>query len=142
MAVIELPDYFSVVAAEEGIQVQVTPTEDCNGIFVKSQRKERIEVKELMKGKSNARFNYLITAIRAGFEDHKPVVANTDFKPKENETISDFEARYSGDDMNTKAMKAMLISNGILSKEGELNMKLVKKLGWKVKDIEVAEVQK
>lgn len=141
MAVIELPEHFSVVAAEEGLQVQVTPTEDCNGIFVKNKNKERIEIKELMNGKSNAKFDYFITAIRAGFEDHKPVVANTNFRPKENETISAFEERFSGDDMNTKAMKAMLISNGILSKEGELNMKLVKRLGWTVKEAELAKIQ-
>jgi hypothetical protein len=128
--VIELPDYFSVVAAEEGLQVQVTPVEDCNGIFVATQNIDKIEVKELMGGKSNAGFNYFITAVRAGFEEHKPVVANTHFKPKENETVKDFEARYSGDDITTKAMRSMLISNGVLTKDGKLNMAKVKKLGW------------
>jgi len=140
-AIIELPEHFSVVAAEDGIQVQITPTEDCNGIFVKSKSRERIEVRELMKGKSNAKFDYFVTAIRAGFEKHKPVVENTSFRPKENEGAKDFEERFNGDDMTTKAMKAMLISNGILTKEGELNMEVVRRLGWKLKETEVAKLK-
>jgi hypothetical protein len=141
MAVIELPEHFSVVAAEEGIQVQVTPTEDCNGIFVRKTNRERIEIKELMNGKSNARFNYFVTAVRAGFEGHKPMVANTHFRPKENETAEDFRDRYRGDDITTKAMRNMLISNGILSEDGELNMKVVKELGWTVKETELAQLE-
>jgi len=142
VAVIKLPEHFSVVAAEDGLQVQVTPTEDCNGIFVGKKSRERIEVKELMKGKSNAKFDYLVTAVRAGYEKHEPVVANTNFRPKENEKAEDFEARYSGDDMNIKAMRAMLISNGILTKDGELNLEVVEKLGWKFKEAELATVGK
>ena len=107
-----------MVAAENGIQVQVTPTEDCHGVFVQKKSRERIEIKELMKGKSNAKFDYLITAVRAGYQDHKPVVANTNFRPTANEKAKDFEARYAGEDMNTKAMRAMLISNGILTQDG------------------------
>ncbi|OGP64619.1 MAG: hypothetical protein A2169_04570 [Deltaproteobacteria bacterium RBG_13_47_9] len=141
VAIIELPEHFSVVSAENGIQVQVTPTEDCNGIFVQRKSRERIEIRELMKGKSRAKFDYLVTAVRAGFEKHEPVVANTNFRPKENETAKRFEARYVEEDMNTKAMRAMLISNGILTQDGELNMEVVKSLGWIVKDAEVAKIQ-
>jgi hypothetical protein len=142
MAVIELPEHFRVVAAEEGIQVQVTLTEECNGLFVKSQGRERIEVKELMKGKSNATFNYLVTAVRAGFEKHEPVAENTNFRPKENEKAKDFEARYAGEDMNSRAIRAILISNGLVNRDGELNMELVRRLGWVVKDLEITKNQK
>jgi|GEM_PF-2920476 len=130
IAVIELPDYFSVVASENGIQVQVTPAEDCNGIFVKSQSKDRIEVKELLKGSSNAKFNYLVTAVRAGFEEHEPVVSNINFRPGANEKSEDFEARYTGDDMNSKAIRSMLVSNGLLDGNGKLNIRVAKALGW------------
>ncbi len=129
-AVIDLPEYFSIVAAEEGVQVQVTPVEDCNGIFVKSQGREMVEVKELMGGKHNARFNYFITAVRKGFEAHEPVVDNTHFKPEEGEMAGEFEARFSRDDMTTLAMKSMLISNGILTADGKLDMAMVETLGW------------
>jgi len=35
----------------------------------------------------------------------------------------------------------MLISNGILTEGGELNMKVVKELGWTVKETELAKVE-
>ncbi len=129
-AIIDLPEHFTVVAAEKGVQVQVTPVEDCNGIFVKSKGRERVEVKELMGGKHNARFDYFITAIRKGFEAHKPMADNTHFKPEEGETSGEFEARFSRDDMTTLAMRSMLISNGILTEDGKLDMAMVKTLDW------------
>jgi len=142
-AIIELPEHFRVVAAENGIQVQVTPrSTDTYGLAVIEQSREKLVVKELKGGKGNFEFNYLVTAIRAGFEKHEPVVENTSFRPKENEGAKDFEERFSGNDMTIKAMKAMLISNGILTKEGELNMEVVRRLGWKLKETEVAKAKK
>ena len=129
-AVIKLPEHFRVVAAEKGVQVQVTPLEDCNGIFIESKNRERIVVKELMGGKHNAKFDYLATAVRSGFEGHEPIVANTHFKPRADETAQEFETRYSKNDMTTKVIRTMLISNGILTGEGNLNMAKVKELGW------------
>lgn len=142
VAVIELPEYFRVVASEHGIQVQMTPSEDCKGLFVKSKSRDRIEVRELMKGKSDARFDYLVTAVRAGFEKHEPVVENTHFRPKENESAKDFGSRYIGEDMNSKAIQTMLISNGILTRDGELNVEVVEKLGWTVKEAEFSDLRK
>jgi hypothetical protein len=131
-AEIDLPEYFSVVAAEEGLQVQVTPTEECNGMFVESKGKQQIRVKELMGGKHNARFDYLVTAVRAGFEEHEPIAENSHFKPRENESAEDFTKRFSGEDLSTKAVRHMLIANGILTEDGKLNMATVKNLGWTV----------
>jgi hypothetical protein len=85
-----------------------------------------------MGGKGNASFDYFITAVRAGFEEHKPVAANTHFRPSGNETVKDFEDRYAGDDISTKAIRSMLISNGLLTKDGKLNIAMVEELGWTV----------
>jgi len=131
-AVIELPEHFRIVAAEEGVQVQVTPVEDCNGMFVANKSRERIDVKELMGGKHNAKFDYFITAVREGFEEHQPVTANTHFKPGEDESAREFEKRFSKDNMTTKAIRSMLISNGILTEDGKLDMAMVEKMGWTV----------
>jgi hypothetical protein len=132
-ATIEHPKHFRIVAAEEGVQVQVTPrSADTYGLAVTEQSRERIVVEELMNGKGNFKFNYYVTAIRSGFEDHQPVVANTHFKPENNETAQEFEKRFSKDNMTTKAMRSMLISNGILTEDGKLNMTMVEKFGWKV----------
>lgn len=129
-ATIELPEHFRVVAAEAGVQVQVTPVEDCNGIFVSKKSREGFEVRELMGGASDAAFDYFITAVRAGFEGHTPVVDNTHFAPRAGETAGEFEARFAKDDMTTRAMRAMLVSNGILKADGKLNMARAEKLGW------------
>lgn len=132
-AVIKLPEYFSVVAAEEGLQAQVTPlSSDTFGLAVIEQNKNRIVIEELKGGKGSFKFNYYVTAVRAGFEAHQPVAENTNFRPNKNETAAAFEARYSGDDLQSKAVREMLISNGLLTKDGKLNMAKVQQLGWTV----------
>ena len=134
-AVIDLPDHFSVVAAIEGIEVQVTPySADTQGLAVVERTRERIVVKELAGGNGNFEFGYFVTAIRRGFEGHEPVVANKHFKPMPGETVAEFEERYSKDDMASKAIRGMLISNGILNVDGTLNMATIEKLGWTFAD--------
>ena len=72
-ATIEIPEHFRVVAAEQGVQVQVTPhSADTFGLAVVEEDRERIVVKELRDGKGNFTFGYLVTAIRSGFEHHRP----------------------------------------------------------------------
>jgi hypothetical protein len=112
-ATIELPRHFQVVAAEKGVRVQVTPhSADTFGLAV----------------------DYFVTAVRAGFEDHEPVMENTHFAPGFDESASDFMSRFEKDDLTTRAIRAMLISNGILTEEGKLNMAKVKELGWNFTD--------
>jgi hypothetical protein len=133
VAVIELPEHFGLVAADEGIQVQVTPrSADTFGLAVVQRSREEIVVKELKNGRSNFEFDYFVTGVRAGFEGHEPVAANTHFKPRADETAEDFEARYTKDNMSTRAIRSMLISNGILTEDGKLNMVKVNALGWTV----------
>jgi len=132
-SVIDLPEYFSMVASEEEVQVQVTPySTDTYGLAVVERTRNRIVVKELKNGNGNFKFDYFITALRDGFQEFKPIVANTHFKPSKNETAKDFENRYSSDDLTMKAMKMLLVSNGILTKDGKLNISKMKELGWKV----------
>ena len=117
------------------MRVQVTShSADTYGLAVVERSNEKIVVKELKGGKGNFNFNYFVTTVCAGFEEHQPVVANTHFKPGENETIDDFEKRYNKDDMSTKAMRDMLISNGILTNDGHINMAMINKMGWTVAD--------
>lgn len=70
------------------------------------------------------------------------MVENTNVRPKENESAKEFKKRYSGDGMNSKAIKSMLIFNEILTQEGELIMEIVRRLGWKVRETEFAELRK
>ena len=54
-------------------------------------------------------------------------------------TKDDFEKLYAKtDDVTVSAMRTLLISNGILTKEGKLNTETANKLGWNVKESSVA----
>ena len=70
---VKLPEDFSMVTSTEGLTVQVTPTADCNGLYVVRKSPTEIVVKELDRGKSDATFDYLVNGIRIGFEDFDPI---------------------------------------------------------------------
>lgn len=70
---IELPESFALVASEEGLTVQVTPLEECNGLYVAEKSPRRIVVRELLGGRSDARFDYLVQGIRKGYEGFRPI---------------------------------------------------------------------
>ena len=74
-AVIELPEHFAAVTSKEGLTVQLTLLDDCNGLRVVETGAKRIVVSELMGGSSNAKFYYLVQGIRNGQENHQVVYA-------------------------------------------------------------------
>jgi len=74
-ATIELPEHFRLVTEDDGLTATVTPRADCNGLFVADVSTTRIVVKELQGGTSNARFDFLVNGVRAGYADYK--VMNT-----------------------------------------------------------------
>jgi hypothetical protein len=142
-AVIETPEYFRVVAGDEGITVQFTPRYvDTFGLAAVEVTKERILVQELKGGRNTYEFDYFVTAKRAGFEKHEPIQPNKHFKA-DNMTREEFEERYAKtDDMTIAAMRNLLISNGILTKDGKLNMETVSRLGWTLKETDLAMTPK
>jgi hypothetical protein len=134
-AVIETPEHFRTVAGEEGITVQFTPRSGkSKGLAAVEVTRERIRIEELMEGAGTYDFDYFITAKRAGFEKHEPIQPNTHFSA-DNSGQVEFEDRYSGtDDIAVAAIRGMLISNGILTPEGKLNLGTAARLGWSLKD--------
>ncbi len=73
-AIITLPRHFAVMAAAEGITVQITPlSEDCNGIAVVKKSPGAFQVKELRRGTSNAAFDWEVKAVRIGYEDFEVI---------------------------------------------------------------------
>jgi len=68
-AVIDLPEHFSLVTAENGITVQITPTSDTNGLYVASKNNKQVVVKEVKNGQGNSAFDYLVQGIRKGYEN-------------------------------------------------------------------------
>lgn len=138
-AVIETPEHFRMVASSEGITVQFTPrSSKSKGLAAVEVSRDRVVVEELMDGKGTYEFDYFITAKRAGFEGHEPVQPNKHFSA-DMKTKEEFERRYQSKDMATIAIKRMLISNGILTEDGRLNMETVRKLGWIIKDADIAK---
>lgn len=71
-AVIELPDHYLKLANLATATIQVTPLDDCRGLFVKKSN-GMIIVKELGGGKANVEFDWRIEAVRKGHEDYQPV---------------------------------------------------------------------
>jgi len=72
-ATVELPEHFSLVTEEAGLTVQVTPRADCNGLFVAEVTPRQIVVKELQGGTSDARFDFIVHGVRAGYADYQVV---------------------------------------------------------------------
>jgi len=70
---IQLPDYFSLVVSDTGLTVQVTCVDECNGLRVVSRSPNKVVIKELLGGTSNARFDYLVQGVRKGFEAHQVI---------------------------------------------------------------------
>ncbi|MEJ2709181.1 MAG: hypothetical protein P8074_16335 [Anaerolineales bacterium] len=67
VARITLPEHYSLVTEMEGLTVQVTPREDCNGLYVDEVTTTYLVVRELQGGKSDARFDFFINGVRMGF---------------------------------------------------------------------------
>ena len=142
-AAIETPEYFRIVAGDDGITVQFTPrSSKSKGLAAVEVNKNSISIEELVDGTGTYEFDYFITAKRAGFEKHEPIQANKHFSANM-KTRDEFEKPYSKtDDMTILVMRNLLISNGILTKEGTLNMEMARLLGWAVKETDVVQTQK
>jgi hypothetical protein len=73
-AIIQLPDEFRFVAADSGLTVQVTPlSETSKGLAVVGKSSRSINVKELSDGKGTYAFDFLIHAVRLGFERYQVI---------------------------------------------------------------------
>lgn len=103
-ATIKPPHHWELATEHYLTTVQVTPLEDCNGLFVPkaSLKNTSFVVKELQGGISNAEFMWELTATRKGYSDFDPeqtfeaeaqkiadgLVANNPHTKKEYEAIA------------------------------------------------------
>jgi len=133
-ATIELPDYFRLVAHEQGIGVQITPRSlSSKGLAAYEVSRERVKVGELMDGTGSYEFDFIITAKRAGFETHEPIQANKHFSA-DGLSQTKFEKRHSGDKTTNRVVRNLLIKNGTLNSDGKLNKNTAQRLRWKLND--------
>jgi len=69
MAIVPFPVHFHMVAAEEGMTVQLTPRSlQSKGLAVVTLNTARLEVRELLNGAGTYEFDYFVTAVRKGHE--------------------------------------------------------------------------
>lgn len=73
-ATITFPDHFKAVATLPGMTVQLTPNSaDSLGLAVVSKSLDGVEVRELMQGTGSYDFDYLVTAVRQGYENYEVI---------------------------------------------------------------------
>lgn len=73
-ATITFPDHFKAVATLPGMTVQLTPNSaDSLGLAVVSKSLDGVEVRELMQGTGSYGFDYLVTAVRQGYENYEVI---------------------------------------------------------------------
>ena len=61
-------DFAQTIPADASYRVFLTPSGDCEGLYVTRKTATSFEVRELKNGKSNVQFDYRIVAHRKGFE--------------------------------------------------------------------------
>lgn len=71
-ATIELPEHFAALANGETVTVSLTPrSADSLGLAAVEVGARQIVVRELHRGTGSYKFDYTVTAIRKGFENHE-----------------------------------------------------------------------
>jgi|GEM_PF-3494410 len=148
-AKISVPEDFRLVVSKDSLNVILTPFGETEGLYVSKRSLDEIIVKEKDKGNSNVSFGYFVIGTRKGFEIAKPVQENTHFRP-DLSTKGDFAENYEigkEDSYYTRLGKRinrnLLISNGILLPNGEVNPKTAARLGWEFsKEVAMQEKEK
>jgi len=117
-AVIEVPEDFRIVTAEEGLTVQLTPVGPLAMMSVESQDLNQIVV----RSSKDVAFHYRVEGLRRAFKDLQPVQTGNEFMPASaNATIP----RYLTDEARKR-----LIANGTYNADGTVNMETAERLGW------------
>jgi len=117
-AVIDVPEDFRIVTAEDGLTVQLTPVGGFAQIYVESQDLNRIVV----KSSRDVQFHYLIQGLRRAYKDVQPVETGYEFMPR---SPSDTLPLYLSEEARRR-----LISNGTYNADGTVNMQTAERVGW------------
>jgi hypothetical protein len=118
LARIEVPESFRLVAAEEGLGVQITPIGEMASVAVIQASLDGIVV----KSSRNVEFYYTVNGVRKSFPDFEPIRDSAAYVPRsERETLATALA---------PEQKARLIRNGTFYPDGTVNRDTAKRLGW------------
>jgi hypothetical protein len=117
-AVIEVPESFRMVTAEEGVTVQLTAIGASANLYVESQDLSTIVV----RSNKDVAFHYQVNGVRHGYESFQPVAESGVYTP----TRPDAKMPPG----LSEAQKASLISNGTYHPDGSVNMETARALHW------------
>ena len=99
-SVVELPEHFTALAAMETASVQLTPHSARSfGLAVSAIDENALQVAELAGGNGSYEFSFTVTATRAQYLDHEPVVT----------PVAAARARSAGDDEPAPAVMSGMI---------------------------------
>jgi len=123
-AELEVPEEWRLVTEADSITVQLTPIGTPAMLAVLEESRERIVV----GGSSDVRFHYLVQGVRRGFAAYEPYLPNTAFRPEQR------SAAFGG--QWPKALRDILVQNGILNPDYTPNEATAARLGWDLVDTE------
>jgi hypothetical protein len=121
-AEIPIPEEWKLVTEEEGITVQVTPIRSFARLSTWEVSRDRIVV----RGQEDCAFAYLVNGVRRGFAKYEPYIPNTAFQPGVKGVP--FGTQYP------KALRDILVKNGVLNPDYTPNEATAARLGWKLRD--------
>jgi hypothetical protein len=117
-AVIEVPENFRMVTAEEGLTVQITPIGRIASVGVVNMDLNQI----VAESNRDVEFSYLVQGVRRAYKDHEVISRNTHFVPDSPD--AKMPASYSADE------RRRLIENGTYNSDGTVNMQTAERVGW------------
>ena len=117
-AVIEVPEDFRIVTAEDGLTVQITPIGSFASAYVESRDLNRIVVRV----SRDVEFDYLVQGVRRAFKNFQPLARGQEFMP--------LSANARMPAYLTEEAKRRLISNGTYNADGTVNMETAERVGW------------
>jgi hypothetical protein len=117
-AVIEVPEDFRIVTAEDGLTVQITPIGSFASAYVESRDLNRIVV----RASKDVEFDYLVQGVRRAFKNFQPLATGQEFMP----VFAD--ARMPA--YLTEEAKRRLIANGTYNADGTVNIETAERVGW------------
>ncbi len=117
---IKIPREWQLVTAEDSVTIQLTPFGNTR-MWIEEVGRDRIVV----AGSSDARFCYIVHGVREGYEEYEAYEENTDYYRPTIRGVP-FGTQYP------KALREVLVKNGILNPDFTPNEATAKRLGWKL----------
>lgn len=118
VCVIDVPESFRMVTAEDGLTVQVTPVGTPARTWIESESLERIVVRSSV----DTRFHYLVQGVRRAFRDFEPIAHGDEFMPS---SPDDRLPRWLPEEGRRR-----LVTNGTFHPDGSVNLETADRLGW------------